>query len=117
MAGLGEVCTHVAAVLFYLEAVYRMQGQETCTQQVCQWLLPSFQKNVEYLPVASIDFTSASTKKRKLDNAINNLDVAIGEANLMSVNSVTRKRLASYEEMDQFYERLAKVRTNLPFYL
>ena len=30
MAGLGEVCTHIAAVLFYLEAAYRTKGVETC---------------------------------------------------------------------------------------
>ena len=27
MAGLGEMCIHIAAVLFYLEAVVRIQGQ------------------------------------------------------------------------------------------
>ena len=34
MAGLGEVCTHVAAILFYLEAISRIQGKKTCTQQM-----------------------------------------------------------------------------------
>ena len=32
--------------------------------------MPSFQKNVQYLPIKDIDFTSAKTKKRKLDDAI-----------------------------------------------
>lgn len=51
MAGLGETCTHVAAILFYLEAVSRLQGKQTSTQQKCEWLIPSYLKNVEYLPV------------------------------------------------------------------
>lgn len=51
MAGLGETCTHVAAVLFYLEAQSRLHGNETCTQHQCQWIMPTFQKNMEYLPM------------------------------------------------------------------
>ena len=32
--------------------------------------MPTFQKNMEYLPVKDIDFSSARSKKRKLDDAI-----------------------------------------------
>ncbi len=64
----------MAAVLFYLEALFRIQGKETCTQQSCKWILPSFcAANVDYLPIADIDFTSAASKKRKLDDMINNV--------------------------------------------
>ena len=31
IAGLGETCTHIAAILFYLEAVYRVQEVKTCS--------------------------------------------------------------------------------------
>lgn len=68
MAGLGEVCTHVAAVLFYLETAARINGIPSCTQQQCQWVVPSFQHNIPYSPIKSIDFTSAKTKKRKLND-------------------------------------------------
>ena len=64
MAGLGETCTHIAAVLFYLEAVTRLQDKETTPQCKCEWIIPSYLKNVEYLPVKDIDFTSK--RKRKL---------------------------------------------------
>ena len=73
MAGLGEVCTHIAAILFYLETSSRINGASLCTQQKCQWVIPAFQKEIPYLPVADIDFTSARTKKKKLDEAIENL--------------------------------------------
>ena len=90
----------------YLEAVYRIQGKETCTQQACKWILPSFSKNVEYLPIADIDFTSASNKKRKLDSVIDSTDASSS----MKVNhvDVRSKNLPSYEEMNCFYERLSK---------
>ena len=70
MAGQGETCTHVAAVLLYLEAMMRIQGIETCTQKECGWLIPSYMKNVEYQAVKNIDFTSAYGKKRKFDEMI-----------------------------------------------
>ena len=31
MAGLGEVCSHVGAILFYVQAVHQVRGKETCT--------------------------------------------------------------------------------------
>ena len=71
MAGLGETCTHIASVLFYLEAVARLQGKQTSTQNKCEWIIPSYLRKVEYLPVKNIDFTSARKQKRNLDEAIN----------------------------------------------
>ena len=59
MAGLGEVCTHVAALLFYLEALHRMEEAQTCTQQRCGWLVPSASVAFQYVEVRDIDFTSA----------------------------------------------------------
>ena len=68
--GLGETCTHVAAVLFYLEAQSRLQGNEICTQCQCEWVMPTFQKSMEYLPVKDNNFSLARSKRRKLDDAI-----------------------------------------------
>ena len=65
MAGLGETCSHIAAVLFYLEAAARIQGTSTtCTQEASQWVIPSYLKSVEYVPIKEIDFTSAKGKKK-----------------------------------------------------
>ena len=55
MAGLGEACSHVAAVLFALEFNTRVKDT-ACTSLPCSWLPPSFQ-SVEYAPVAQIDFS------------------------------------------------------------
>ena len=77
MAGLGETCTHISAVLFYLEALYRLKGTETCTQQRCEWIMPKFQRDMDYLPIEDIDFTPAIHKKRKLDEAIENNNLPV----------------------------------------
>ena len=67
IAGWGETCTQIAAVLFYLEAAACIQGKQTCTQSKYEWILPLFPKNVEHLPVKNIDFTSARERKRNID--------------------------------------------------
>ena len=55
----------------YVEAEFHIKEKETCTQMKCEWVLL---KSVEYLPVCDIDFTSAKTKKRKLDCKIDDLE-------------------------------------------
>ena len=64
-AGLGEACSHVAALLFLLEANSQMKKSLSCTSQPCYWLPPSF-KNVPYAEVCDVDFTSAPKKLKKL---------------------------------------------------
>ena len=65
MAGLGETCTRVAAVLLYLEAAARIQRKQTSTQRKYEWIMASFQSNVQYLPIKDVDFTSARGEKKK----------------------------------------------------
>ena len=48
MSGLGEACSHVAAVLFTLEANTRFQKNLSCTLQLCNWLPPTIGKSVPY---------------------------------------------------------------------
>ena len=67
MAGLGEACTHITAVLFYLEAMAYILGSFVCAQQKMSIDNSSISKDIPYLPVA--DFTSAEAKKKKLNEA------------------------------------------------
>ena len=50
MAGLGET----AAFLFYIEAKARIPSAVKCTQKTCEWVIPNYVKNMEYLPIAVI---------------------------------------------------------------
>ena len=43
MAGLGEACSHIAALLFTLEKKSQHQNITTCTSLTCSWLPPSYQ--------------------------------------------------------------------------
>ncbi|KAM7307590.1 uncharacterized protein ISCGN_011226 [Ixodes scapularis] len=66
MAGLAEACSHVAAILFYMEVVVRRMDSQACTDGENAWLPPTVNKLV-CKTVAEIDFGSASMKKRQLD--------------------------------------------------
>ena len=110
MAGLGETCTHVAAVLFYLEAQSRLHGNETCTQHQCKWIMPTFQKNMEYLPVKSIDFSSAKSKKKKLDDTIDSAPNLSAPCPIeWSVSNPANK--PSVDEMNNLYSNISTSKT------
>jgi len=63
MAGTGEVCSHIAAILFAADANTQVKQQQSCTSLPCSWLPPSF-RTVEYLPVSEIDFTTPKQKRK-----------------------------------------------------
>lgn len=65
MAGLGEACSHVAAVLFYLMASWDKIQQTSCTSQPCSWLMPGQGTKRKGQPLCSTDFTNPLTKFKK----------------------------------------------------
>ena len=65
MAGLGEACSHIAALLFTLEANSQVKKSLSCTSLPCYWLPPTF-KSVPFARICDIDFTAPQTKQRKL---------------------------------------------------
>ena len=64
MAGLGESCSHVGALLFYVEAVTKVRDNKTVTQEKVYWMLPASCKEVPYKEIADIDFTSWYIEKK-----------------------------------------------------
>ena len=70
MAGLGETCSHVGALLFAVEATVKIRESRTVTQEKAYWLLPTGSQTIEYKPVKEIDFRSSRTLKRHLDTTI-----------------------------------------------
>ena len=69
MAGLGETCSHVGAVLFYAEAVHKIKDSATVTGEKAYWLFPSNVLNNEmYNEISAINLFSKILKKRWLIN-------------------------------------------------
>ena len=63
MAGLGEACSHVAAVLFADEANAITKRQFSSTSLPCSWLPPTF-RSVTFAEIHKIDFTTPQQKRK-----------------------------------------------------
>ena len=59
MTGLGEVCSHIAALLFAVETYNRLniiiKDRHVYIYKLCAWLPPTMQ-NVKYALIAEIDY-------------------------------------------------------------
>ena len=72
MAGQGECCSHIASVLFYVEAWNHVNEKLACHGH-CSWLLLAAVSGVPYAPVSDMNFTSAKKLRKNLDKSINSL--------------------------------------------
>ena len=88
MAGLGEACSHISALLFAVEATVKIRDSKTVTEEPAYWLLPSGIKSVPYSEVRNINFTSARTMKKKLDESID----SAAESDVTSKSSDHKRR-------------------------
>ena len=107
-AGLGESCSHVANVLFYLETWTKVHGKLSCTQVKCLWLFPSYVTEVEYERVRDINFTSAKKMKTDLDATLDGV-LDKSQADILSEEQQIASKCVpalSEEEMNSFYAEL-----------
>lgn len=65
MAGLGEVCSHVGAILYTLLAAVNKLSGTACTDGACVWNEPSMGvvRKVGYAPGSQIAFTKSQRKR------------------------------------------------------
>ena len=66
MAGLAEVCTHVATLLFWVEMSVKVHSSKTITDQYAFWVTPSSNASLQPQELISIDFRSPQLKKNAL---------------------------------------------------
>lgn len=92
MAGLGEACSHIGAILFYIQVAVKHRDSLTCTDGENSWL-PAYCKKLTCVPLSEVDFTSATTKKRRIDE---------GQASTTQV--VRRPRPAPVRPSDEQWE-------------
>ena len=105
VAGQGEACSHVAALLFTLEANSQVRKSLSCTSSPCYWLPPTF-RTILFARICDIDFTALQKKHRKvLDDA-----QASSKSNVTptvtSTPSFNMKPSAS--ELNDFYKTLSE---------
>lgn len=110
MAGLGEACSHVGAMLFAIEATVKVRDSKTVTQEKAYWLLPSGIKKVEYKTIREIDFKGANSKKRELDRKIENIN-ASATPKPTKTKEPTPIPPPTESELDTFFAQLGKSST------
>ena len=121
MAGLGECCSHIASVLFYIEVWTRLNGKLACTQIKCTWLLPSAVKQVDYARIKDINFSSARKLKTDLDKSIERVDSPVSEPSPPSHTStpacpeegISATQKPSADELNTFYRSLSECKIKL----
>ena len=66
MAGLGETCSHIGALLYWTEYQVQRHTAVSSTSKPNEWLQPRTIKQVPFLRLEDIDFTSAECSMKKL---------------------------------------------------
>ncbi|XP_052798725.1 uncharacterized protein LOC128230474 [Mya arenaria] len=66
MAGLGEACTHIAALLFSVMAAVEVRDSKSVTESKCWWIQPTATKAINYKEISETDFTSKKSAARKV---------------------------------------------------
>ena len=71
MAGLGETCTHVGAILFEVRRLVKIESTKTVTEKPAYWVVPSIvQGKVNPKPLHELDFSSKKALKRRIDSEL-----------------------------------------------
>ena len=117
-AGLGECCSHVASLLWAVEAGVRIRDSVTVTQKKAYWVMPHSVKDVPYSPVNKIEFLG---KKRSL-TSFQTLQYESGSSTSTSPCTTPRPSKspapelieASLEETEEFLASLATCSKSRP---
>ena len=103
MAGLREACSHVAALLFLLDANSQVRKSLSCTSLPCYWLPPTF-KSVPFARICDIDFTAPQRKHKKvLDQAT----PASSSSATIPSTTVSSNVKPSADDLDGLYKTLS----------
>lgn len=104
--GLGESCTHIAALLFMINGTVQIRESRTVSQEPAYWQLPASLKDVSYNATRHINFSAAKTMKKKFEKSVS----CVG-TQLLQPTSAKKQRILipppSEEELSKFYKDLA----------
>ena len=70
MAGLAEVCTHVAALLFWVEMSVKIDSSKIVTDQKAYWVTSSNNASPQPQELINIDFRSPQLKRKCIETTL-----------------------------------------------
>jgi hypothetical protein len=103
MAGLAETCSHVAAILYWLETAVRIKAGITCTSQPNAWLpqsMPSARLDVPYVTLEALEELAGSRKKATPSSG--------------QVWSDIKQKSPTEEDLEEFFANLSTVTDRKP---
>ena len=95
MAGLGETCSHVSTLLYWIENTVRGRDEVSFTWKEYKWLEPAAITNIPYLQLEDIDFTTAEKKMKRMHNP-EEFNVSTAITQLSGIQKVTKKELEEF---------------------
>lgn len=102
MAGLAETCSHVAAILYWLETAIRIHDGTSCTSKTNSWLPPSLPKACPEVPYVTLE------ELEKISQRQSNMDPPTNAwANIAN-------QTPTEGELDKFYVSLGSVPNRKP---
>ena len=111
MAGLVEVCTHVAALLFWVEMSVKIHTSKTVTDQKAYWVTLPINTSLQPQELINIDFRSLQLKRKCIETAlITSLTNHLHEKNLPKKKILIEK--PSETELSTFYSSLMQSEKN-----
>ena len=105
MAGLAETCSHVGAILHWVETAVRVHDDTPCTSKENKWLMPTPTQSIPYRQLSEIDF-SAPKRQKVMSPSV--------PSNSVSVQSV---KPPSETEKEGFFQEIAKEEGKKPLIL
>jgi len=110
MAGLAETCSHVGAVLHWVETAVQVRNDMPPTSKENKWLMPTPVKDIPYLELCNIDFTTPKRQSAVLTCTTNT-----------SMNTPTNDRAKivspSHAERQEFLHRITQEQEKKPIIL
>ena len=81
MAGLAEVCSHVASILFWLKITTRIRNGQTVTDSDSDWVGLTSPANIIPQKLCDIDFTFPDTEKKQIEDLLSNQPSCVKKPN------------------------------------
>ena len=124
MAGLAETCSHVAAILYWLETAVRLREETTCTSKPNSWLPPSMPVACHKVPYVTMEELEQITSRKELSESSSgpgSTDIADQtpcqeelEELYMDISKVAGRKPAILTLIPQYSDRFIKSSDHLP---
>lgn len=123
MAGLAETCSHVAAILYWLETAIRINSETTCTSKPNSWLAPSMPTACTHVPYVTLeDLENIAPKRKQKDGLCQSDSRVVGQTPTEQelndfyahLNAASNRRPAILSVIPEYSDKFVQSSDHLP---